>query len=131
MLVLAILILGSAAATSDEIIVADEVRVAFYEKAPPIVAASMKKAVAELCRRDPTRSPTRKGHGWICYGSALNFLRAVELTGNKLSIGFVCDDKTYPQTLRYYLSEMLDDNPSCAGISYDFERMRHYFASDE
>jgi hypothetical protein len=104
---------------------------AFYEKAPLNVAASMRKGVEAFCRRDSAKTVTRTQHMWLCDGSELNFLRGVDLGGYKHPGGIVCDDKHYPQTLRYYLSEMLNDNPNCVGLSYDFEHKRHYFASEQ
>jgi hypothetical protein len=127
--VVAFLVCGKSVA-ADEVVVADAIRMAFYEKAPLNVAASMRKGVESFCRRYSSKTATWPQHMWLCDGSKLNFLRGVDLGGYKHPGGFVCDDNRYPQTLRYYLSEMLDGNPNCAGLSYDFEHKRHYFASD-
>jgi hypothetical protein len=91
---------------------------AFYEKAPLNIAASMKRGVEVFCRHDAYRIAMRTQHMWLCDGSRLNFLRGIDLGGYKHPSGFVCDDKNYPQAVRYYLSEMLDDK-------------RHYFSSEQ
>lgn len=121
-------LVGRKTVVADEVVIADSIRMAFYEKAPLSVAASMKNGVEDFCRRDSYKTATRHQLLWLCDGSKLNFLRGVDLGGYKHPVGFVCDDKNYALTLRYYLSEMLDDNPNCAGLSYDFENKRHYLA---
>lgn len=90
----------------------ERVRVAFYERAPRDVAASMRAAVQRECaarkRRDTASSIQRPGAPekaggndeeasgaqsiWICDGSLLNFLRGVDVLGSVQQTGFVCNE---------------------------------------
>lgn len=105
-LMLTVALMGTPAAWPAEngpsIELIESVRVAFYEKAPAPVAVSMRLAVQKECAARRTRGPTGAantkdgtqgaGSDWLCEGRHLNYLRAVDVLGNRRKTGFVCND---------------------------------------
>src|SRR5262245_25727175 len=87
------------AQSSEEIVIADELRTAFYEHAPRSLATQMSKAVVAWCSSD--RSGTRAvAVGWLCRGEKLVYFRSVYLNGEKGPHGLVCESNG-TSALRY------------------------------
>jgi hypothetical protein len=81
-----------------EVIVADELRSAFYEKAPPRVAVAISKAVGAWCASGERRQFADKSKangetiGWLCGSEKLHFYRSVYLTGARGAHAAVCEN---------------------------------------
>jgi hypothetical protein len=82
-----------------EVVVADEIRTAFYEQAPRTLAAAMYKAVSSWCSTaDRHRIADAGGAnaetvGWLCGSQKLHYFRSVYITGEKGSHGLTCENK--------------------------------------
>jgi hypothetical protein len=129
----------------------ERVRVAFYERAPRDVAASMRAAVQRECaarkRRDTASSiqkpgaPEKAGGDdeeasgaqsiWICDGSLLNFLRGVDVLGNVQQTGFVCNENGIARNMRFFLQDMLMDNRDCVFVFFDAKAKKHVLDGGE
>jgi hypothetical protein len=129
----------------------ERVRVAFYERAPRDVAASMRAALQRECaarkRRHTTRGNQKPGtpdnadgdgeeasgaHSiWICDGSLLNFLRGVDVLGNVQQTGFVCNENGITRNMRFFLQDMLIDNRDCVFVFFDAKAKKHFLDGGE
>jgi hypothetical protein len=116
----AIVFAGSASAnevdTGDsgtaEIVVADEVRTAFYEHAPRSLAAAMFRAVESWCSkagRTPDEHEAKaETVSWLCGGQKLSYFRSVYVTGTVGSHGLVCENNG-TSTLKYFGTDLVDE----------------------
>ena len=116
----------------EDIVLADQIRIAFYEVAPRSVGASMRRAVEEVCaRHEPaeasgdTRTESSKAV-WLCSGKSLGFLRAVVVTGSKMTVGYVCDAEFVDSGVRYYTVDMFTDDTACVSVSYSYDLKKHF-----
>jgi hypothetical protein len=125
---------GESSATPDveQVVLADLIRIAFYEVAPRSVAASMRKAAKQACRAHGQRKASERDPGdvakaaWLCSGSPLVFLRAVNVMGYKLQMGYVCDAAAFLSAgMKFYMSDLFTDDAPCVSISYDGETKKH------
>ena len=78
---------------SSEVVIADEIRTAYYERAPKSLRDSMSRAVKSLC------SSTKEIEGanvskWLCQNNKLNYFRSVYVNGNKGAHGLVCEENS-------------------------------------
>ena len=126
----------AAADATDEIVLADPVRAAFYEVAPRKIAASMRRAVDRSCAtRLAARGAKAVGtHRWLCGGTKLSFLREVDVLGNRLKIGFVCQHEW--ASLAYYVDELIAgaiEDGVCVTIWFNSEANAHFldFGDDD
>ena len=105
----------------DQIIVADELRTAFYEAAPAKIAKSMRAAVVTACAEHDVT-------GWMCNGQSLSFLRGVYVNGFKQTKGYVCEGMSDVKHLPPDLVEG-NETENCVAVSYDEDSKRHYIDS--
>jgi hypothetical protein len=114
--------------SAGEIVLIDEVRIAFYETAPQRMAASMRKAVESECKR-------RLGTGakvesdWLCNAKTLYFVRGVDVSGGKRMTGLVCSEEGITPNLRYYTEDMFTDEPQCMPVWYSTKTRAHFMSS--
>jgi hypothetical protein len=85
--------------SSVEIVVADELRSAFYEHAPRSLASAMRKAVVSWCSSNRDESHA-DAVNWLCQGGELAYFRSVYPTGAKGGHGLVCEDNS-PYTPKF------------------------------
>jgi hypothetical protein len=76
---------------SQEIVIEDELRTAFYEHAPRSLVAAISKAVVAWCASD-RGAPEPEAVGWLCRGENLVYFRSVYINGKRGSHGLVCTD---------------------------------------
>ncbi len=126
------LILGLAATNgmaqdkpANTIVPIDEVRIAFYEKAPSAMIASMRKAVESECKHHPD-SGLEVESAWLCGGEALHFVRAVDVVGNKRMTGLVCSEEGVTPNLKYYTEDMFANEPQCKPVWYSTKTHAHF-----
>jgi hypothetical protein len=91
----------SRAQASGEIVIADELRTAFYEHAPRSLATEMSKAVVSWCSSDRS-GPRADAVSWLCRGEKLVYFRSVYINGEKAPHGLVCENNG-TSTLRYFV----------------------------
>jgi hypothetical protein len=77
-------------ARSEPIVIADELRTAFYEHAPRALATEMSKAVVSWCSSDRGK-PKVDVASWLCRGEKLTYFRSVYVSGGKGPHGLVCE----------------------------------------
>ena len=82
---------GTRAQGSEEIVIADEIRTAFYEHAPRDLVAEMSKAVTAWCSSEHS-APGFDAVSWLCRGGSLTYYRNVYISGERGPHGLVCDD---------------------------------------
>ena len=109
-------------AAEGELATYNAVRVAFYERAPTALASSMSTAVKRNCR-ETTASVTRPE--WLCTGKGLVYLRAVNVLGSALKVGFACDSEGVTPNLRYFTEDMLTSNENCVVVTFDASTGKH------
>jgi hypothetical protein len=112
----------SARPDGETVVLRHEVRIAFYEAAPRDLVASMRRAVdtvgATRRRLDAPGSDAPAETQWLCDGTRVRFLRAVNVLGDRYRIGFVCRFDSVTPNLRYYTGDMFADSTGCIPISY-------------
>jgi len=94
-----------------QIVIADEVRTAFYEHAPSSMAREMSAAVLVWCEqfRDPNGdSSPPKQHQWLCGTYRLEYFRGVYVTGDRGPRGLVCE-RSGTTELRYFGQDLVND----------------------
>jgi hypothetical protein len=90
-----------------EIIIADEVRTAFYEQASRSLAGVMSKAVGSWCSTEDRGRVADSGKsnagtvGWLCGRDKLRYFRNVYVTGTKGPHGLVCENNG-TSNLKYF-----------------------------
>ena len=116
---------GEEASDEGKIVLVSPVRIAFYEAAPSSLAASMRNAVSATCASLKKRpgavpeSPTdRPDIAWLCDGTTLRFLRAVNVLGTKYKTGLVCSEGSVTPNLRYYTEDMFAGEAQCLFVAY-------------
>jgi hypothetical protein len=133
-LVLAALLAGVAIAAEpedpgDEIVIADRVRTAFYERAPGAVRRKMQRALSVACaaaRREPLKDADGRPLDVepFCNETKFHFWREVIVTGPRLEEGWICaDPKGDYDRFRYLTPDMLEDEP-CVMATYDYTEER-------
>lgn len=123
-------VVGAAAQSTsrEEIVLADPVRAAYYEAAPRAVAASMRRAALHSCA-SRAGAVSRSGdiYRWLCDGTHLAFLREVDVLGNKLKIGFVCQHEW--ANLKYYVDEQIAlavEEARCVTVWFNVDANSHF-----
>jgi hypothetical protein len=106
----------------------DSVRVAFYERAPGNVAASMRAAVLRECESRKNRDMVERK---LCRGGPLSFLRGVDVLGNLQQTGFVCNANGLTRGMRYFLQDMLVNNRDCIFVFFNAKTKEHFLDGEE
>ena len=115
----------SAPTASEQIVLVDNVRIAFYEAAPPALAASMRRARDAACTTLRTPSSGNQAvANWLCGAAHLRYLRAVNVLGTRYRTGFVCRTDSVTPNLRYYTADMFENTAGCMAISYSDKTKR-------
>lgn len=104
----------------------ERVRIAFYERAPAEIAGSMRAAVQRLCGPESKQGGAHTGPEWLCDGRHLNFLRSVDVLGNRQKTGFVCNDQGITSNMKYFLDDMFADNPNCVFVAFNVKTNQHF-----
>jgi len=98
--------------SGEEIVVADEVRTAFYEHAPRALAVAMSRAVESWCSkagRTPDEHEAKaETVSWLCGGQKLSYFRSVYVIGTVGSHGLVCESNG-TSTLKYFGTDLVDE----------------------
>jgi hypothetical protein len=120
-----------------EIVIADEVRTAFYEPAPLVLATPMSRAVDTWCSAADRRRIAESGKanaetvGWLCGSRKLRYFRNVYVTGTKGNHGLVCEDNG-TSSLRYFgvdlVASIIRDG-SCVPAELDGAAYQLHFES--
>jgi hypothetical protein len=113
----------------EEIVLADTIRAAYYKVAPRDLAASMRRAVAESCDARAAANGSRlvDGDPWLCDGTALAFLREVDVFGDRLEIGFVCRGRWARRV--HYVDEQIShaiEERKCVPVWFNIEANAHF-----
>jgi hypothetical protein len=121
----------------NEIMIADEVRMAFYEQAPSSLAAAMSKAVGLWCLTADRRRVADSGKSnsetveWLCERHKLHYFRNVYVTGTRGPHGLVCEDSG-TSSLKYFgvdLVTQLIEYGSCVPAELDGTAYQLHFES--
>ena len=100
---------------TEEIVLADQMEIAFYARASARNARLMRAATLELCARvhgHPVRSygprlpPERLD--WLCNGTPLRFMSGVQMDGAQVDFGFICNAKAFIE-VRYNTPRIMGD----------------------
>jgi hypothetical protein len=109
-------------AGKDEVIVADELRSAFYEKAPRALATAMSRAVAARCNTPPkahgSGTESDPPLGWLCSGEKLHYLRSVYINGERGPHGLVCETGYYKYYGLDFVAELVKEG-TCVPVERD------------
>jgi hypothetical protein len=116
---------AAAGAAPDDVVLADDVRIAFYEAAPGSMETSMRNAVDEACSATDPAS-----WAWLCAGEPLRFLREVNVLGARYQTGLVCSEEVVTPDLRYYTPDMFEDELLCQYVAYDARASTHLLSLD-
>jgi hypothetical protein len=109
----------------DEVFVADRVRTAFFERAPPALRRKMRRAFSAACeaaRREPLKDDDGNTLAVepFCKATRLDFWREVLVTGPRLEEGWICaDPEGNNARFKYVVEDILDDEP-CVRVIYDY-----------
>jgi hypothetical protein len=110
-----------------EIVIADEVRTAFYEHARSSLAAAMSKAVGLWCSTEDRHRVAESGKSnaetveWLCGRHQLRYFRNVYVTGARGPHGLVCED-VGTSSLKYFGVDLTKDSiefGSCVPAEWD------------
>lgn len=118
-----------------DIVVADEVRTAFYERAPPSLIAEISKATSFWCWTANRGTDGKKSNaetvGWLCERHKLRYFRNVYVTGARGPHGLVCEDNGTSR-LKYFgvdLVEAILKSGSCVSAELEGTEYRLRFES--
>lgn len=103
-----------------EVVIADELRTAFYEHAPLSLATEMSKAVSSWCSSSRSEAAPA-AVGWLCRGNKPVYFRSVYVNGSKGKHGLVCENNG-TSTLKYFGMDLVAEriaNSSCVAAEYD------------
>jgi len=125
------IVAGQPAKSDAPIELIEHVRIAFYERAPGDIAGSMRAAVRRRCEAAPRPDAAQPGPEWLCYGRHLNFLRSVDVLGNRQKTGFVCNDQGITRNMKYFLDDMFADNSNCVFVAFDVKTNQHFIETTE
>jgi hypothetical protein len=120
----AVTLAGEDAADEAKIVLVSPVRIAFYEAAPSSLAGSMRNAVRATCASlkksgaVPNPPAGRPNIAWLCNGTTLRYLRAVNVLGTKYKTGLVCSEGSVTPNLRYYTEDMFTEESECLFVAY-------------
>jgi hypothetical protein len=101
----------------------EELRTAFYERAPRAFVSAMSKAVAASCSSDSI-VPAANAGSWLCLGAKLTYFRSVYIDGRNGPHGLVCEDYDLP-TFMYLGVDLVVDavaSGSCVRAEFDGSR---------
>jgi hypothetical protein len=121
-------------AQSNEIVLIEQVRTAYYEAAPRRLAASMRRAVATECAAPESAAGSdsvAQVRRWLCDGAGDTYLRAVDVLGTKSWTGFVCEGAG--AHLRYYVDDIISymaQEGSCVPI-WCRDRNTHFLSLED
>jgi hypothetical protein len=116
---------------TEEIVLAHELRTAFYERAPKSLARAMSSAVVAWCSAGRNESGERAA-SWLCRGQKLVYFRSVYVSGGKGAHGLVCEDNG-TSSLRYFGMDLVADvigDRSCVPAEFDGSRYELYVDED-
>ena len=118
---------AGAEAEPGDVIFADRVRTAFYERAPGALRSEMRRALRAACDAAKQRPPLDDDGkplnvAVICGNPAPLFYRDVLVTGERLEDGWICVNTFFARFV-YVVDDMLEDE-SCVRVTYDDERRR-------
>jgi len=124
---------GASENDAAEVVIADELRTAFYEHAPRALATLMSKAVISWCAKFSqnvaTTSEANDDLGWLCRGQRLAYFRSVYVNGEKGRHGLVCEANG-TTSLKYFGIDLVADlieGESCVSAEFDGEKYSLYF----
>ncbi|MCP5146349.1 MAG: hypothetical protein H6978_16180 [Gammaproteobacteria bacterium] len=89
-------LLVAEAARGQDVVIADELRTAYFERAPRGLARSMSKAVSEWCSTD-SGGPEAEAVGWLCQHTKAMYFRSVYINGERGFHGLVCRTMDSPR----------------------------------
>jgi hypothetical protein len=98
----------------DEVTLADELRTAFYEQAPPSLTAMMFKSVGAWCvtadrrRIEDSGGANAETVSWLCGRNKLRYYRSVYITGSKGTHGLICENSGFSY-IRYVGIDLAKD----------------------
>jgi len=108
---------ASAAEVPETIELIHEVRLAFYMKAPSGIAKPMRTVIRTECAARRHGKAAQANSQWLCDGSPLYFLSAVDVLGNQTRKGgFACDDQVRASGIKYWLMDMIDNARECVFV---------------
>ena len=110
-------------AGNSEIVFSDEIRTAFYERAPNSLSTKMSKGVTNFCASS-NKAIESHVNTWLCAKNKLNYFRSVYVTGSKGSHGLVCEASAsnFFKYLGTDLLEQVIENSSCVVAEFDGEK---------
>jgi len=93
----------------EEVVVADELASAFYERASKSLASQLSSAVQKWCSKGASYissgTPNAEVTNWLCTEARHSFYRNVYINGYRGAHGIVCSAKSTP---RYMSQQMVD-----------------------
>jgi hypothetical protein len=108
---------ASASEVPETIELVHEVRLAFYMKAPPGIAKPMRAVIRTECAARRHGKAAQANSEWLCDGSPLYFLSAVDVLGNQTKKGgFACDDGVRASGIKYWLMDMINFEDDCVFV---------------
>jgi hypothetical protein len=97
-----------------DVVIADEIRTAFYEHAPVVLAAAISKAVRSWCSGADREDLANRNKlnvetlGWLCGKNKLRYFRSVYVNGEKGPHVLVCEDNG-TSSLKYFGVDLVAD----------------------
>ena len=123
------------AQSSQEIVLAHELRTAFYELAPRSLSAAMSEAVASWCSaaaEEPSRDDSEpEPSSWLCLGQERSYFRSVYINGKKGRHGLVCENH-YASSFKYFGMDLVFDvlaDRTCVVAEFNGEAYELYVES--
>ena len=111
-----------------EVILAHELRTAFYERAPFTRAAAAAKAVRAWCS-----GADRDSGGWLYAKKELRYFRSVYVNGDKGPHMLVCEDNG-TSSLKYFGVDLVDgliEEGACVSVEFNGTTYELYFNSPD
>lgn len=131
------LVKGTADAQLSDVVIADELRTAFYEHAPLIRSAAVSKSVRSWCS-GPDRGKVANSNeshaetvGWLCAKTKLRYFRSVYVNGDKGPHMLVCEDNG-TSSLKYFGVDLVDgliEEGACVSVEFNGTTYELYFNS--
>jgi len=128
---------GATDAQLSDVVIADELRTAFYEHAPLARSAAIAKAVRAWCSgADRERvANSNESHadtvGWLCAENKLRYFRSVYVSGDKGPHLLVCEDNG-TSGLKYFGVDLVDgliEEGACVSVEFNGTTYELYFNS--
>jgi hypothetical protein len=113
----------SFAAGNSEIVFSDEIRTAFYERAPHSLGTKMSNGVISFCASS-NKAIELHVKSWLCAKNKLNYFRSVYVTGSKGPHGLICEasGSSFFKYLGTDLLEQVTEEGSCVVAEFDGEK---------